>query len=173
MNLFVLDMDPIVAARYHCDKHVGKMAVEAFQQLASAAMRNGALECQLPITKAGTPAKGGYQNHPCTIWCGDSRINYMWASAYGEALCYQFRKRYGKQHFCQKGIEKLSKLDYLLPIRTLTPFALAMPDEFKSSCAVKSYRDYYHTKKFAKWDRGVEAPHWFKLERDQDEDNSK
>ena len=36
MNIFVLDRDPEVAARYHCDKHVCKMILEAGQMLCTA-----------------------------------------------------------------------------------------------------------------------------------------
>jgi len=31
MNIFVLDLDPELAAQYHCDKHVPKLCVEATQ----------------------------------------------------------------------------------------------------------------------------------------------
>ena len=59
-----------------------------------------------------------------------------------------------------------------------TPFALAMPDEFKVDAygrkwdtspyfggaedAVKAYRRYYHSKTFAKWEKGTPAPHWWR-----------
>ena len=64
---------------------------------------------------------------------------------------------------------------------SLTPFALAMPDEYKTAyvegvavlCnplikhaegddAVKAYRAYYHSKTFAKWEKGTPAPDWWK-----------
>jgi len=43
----------------------------------------------------------------------------------------------------------------------LNPFALAMPDEFKTDNAVESYRAYYHSKaSFAKWTRR-KPPTWW------------
>jgi hypothetical protein len=36
MNIFVLDENPTLAAKYHCDKHIVKMAVESNQMLATA-----------------------------------------------------------------------------------------------------------------------------------------
>ena len=38
MNIFFIDRDPVLAARYHCDKHVPKMIVE-YAQLMSTAHR--------------------------------------------------------------------------------------------------------------------------------------
>ena len=35
MNIFVLDEDPIVAAKMYCDIHLPKMVVELYQQLGS------------------------------------------------------------------------------------------------------------------------------------------
>jgi hypothetical protein len=45
----------------------------------------------------------------------------------------------------------------------LTPFALAMPEEYQSEDPVKAYRDYYKADKsyFAKWDKGAPAPDWW------------
>lgn len=68
----------------------------------------------------------------------------------------------------------------------LTPFALAMPDEHRPmwvsghkgimfpddyadkrithashQTAVKAYRRYYHSKQFAKWEKGTPAPDWW------------
>ena len=36
MNIFILDKNPIKAAREHCDKHVVKMIVESGQMLSTA-----------------------------------------------------------------------------------------------------------------------------------------
>jgi hypothetical protein len=36
MNVFMLDHDPLLAAKYHCDKHVVKMVVETAQMLSTA-----------------------------------------------------------------------------------------------------------------------------------------
>jgi hypothetical protein len=190
MNIFVLDEDPIVAAKMYCDKHIPKMCVELLQQLGSAAIRHGATPDIMPLTKKGTPLKGGYHNHPCSIWVSMSRDNYLWAAHHGAALCEEYTKRFGKEHFCSIGIEVLYGLSHLIPEGGLTPFALAMPDEFRPHLnehigapfdlvpnddftfishasgddAVQAYRRYYHSKAFAKWEKGRPMPDWFSLE---------
>jgi hypothetical protein len=44
----------------------------------------------------------------------------------------------------------------------LTPFAQAMPDEYRDDDAVKAYQAYYHSKQFAKWEKGTPAPDWWR-----------
>jgi hypothetical protein len=44
----------------------------------------------------------------------------------------------------------------------LTSFAQAMPDEYRDADAVKAYQAYYHSKQFAKWDKGTPAPDWWR-----------
>lgn len=164
MNIFVLDEHPKQAAKYHCDKHVVKMVTELYQQMGSAVIRHGAKPEQMPLTSKGTPLKGGYHNHPCTRWCGDSRINYMWASTHALELCNEYTKRYGKVHGCEAGIRHLADMQYMIEGEGITPFALAMPDEYKTSDPVESYRNYYLGAKhsFAKWKTG-NIPHWWKI----------
>ena len=165
MNIFVLDEHPVVAAKYNCDKHVVKMVLELFQQLGSAVIRHGAKPDQMPLTSKGTPLKGGYHNHPCTRWCGDSRINYMWASTHAIALCKEYTARYGKIHSCEAGIKQLAEMQHMIPGSSITPFALAMPDEYKCHDAVTEYRNYYlnDKKSFAKWSKLNNTPYWWKI----------
>jgi hypothetical protein len=52
------------------------------------------------------------------------------------------------------------------PRAGLTPFALAMPDEYKapSGNAVESYRAYYMSpekRRIASWKKGRPAPEWY------------
>jgi len=165
MNIFVLDEDPVKAAQYYCDKHVPKMCVELFQQLGSAVIRHGAKPEQMPLTSKGTPLKGGYHNHPCTRWCGDSRENFKWAIDHAYSLCQEYTKRYNKMHKCETGILHLSFMTSFIPEGQLTNYALAMPDEYKTNDAVESYRTYYLKDKryFAKWDKLNNIPDWWIL----------
>tara|TARA_R100000951_G_scaffold9424_1_gene8352 strand:+ start:368 stop:829 length:462 start_codon:yes stop_codon:yes gene_type:complete len=146
----------------YCDKHSPKMVVELLQQLGSAVIRHGATPDMMPLTKKGTPLKGGYHRHPCTIWCGDSRANYVWATLHAIELCEEYTRRFGKTHFCEKGILQLVYMAHLIPEGELTPFAQAMPDEYRNDDAVVAYRAYYHSKQFAKWDKGTPAPNWWR-----------
>ena len=166
MNIFVLDLDPVTAARMHCDKHVPKMCVEAAQMMASALRRHGATDEDMPLTKSGTPYKGGYKHHPCTVWAGDSRDNFTWLARHAQALLKEFESRFGKEHACWRPIIKMNILIMdmrkVIPNNRLTPFAQAMPDEYRDDDVVKAYRDYYHSKQFAKWEKGTPAPDWWR-----------
>ena len=165
MNIFALDEDPQIAARMHCDKHVPKLCVEVTQMMVSAARRHGATDNDVPLTKAGTPHKGGYHHHPVTVWVGDSRENYMWSFWHGIALCQEFQYRFKKEHACLRQLTVLGSLFRFVPEGKLTPFAQAMPDEYKNSCAITAYRDYYFYDKReniqCEWKRGRDVPGWF------------
>jgi len=163
MNIFVLDKDPMVAASYHCDKHVSKMCVELLQQLGSAVIRHGAEPWEMPLTAKGTPLKGGYHNHPCTRWVGDSRANFNWAAMHGIGLCTEYTNRYHKIHACERGILHLMQMAEMIPDGPLTPFAQAMPVEYKCIDPVRAYRTYYinDKKPFAKWEKLNNTPAWW------------
>ena len=165
MNIFVLNKDPKIAAQDHCDKHCVKMVLELYQQLGSAARRHGATDPQMPLTQSGKPLKGGYHNHPCTRWCGDSRSNFDWAAKHAIALAEEYTYRYGKQHACEKGIRHLAKMRDMIPEGRLTRFAQAMPDEYRNECAVTAYRDYYSIDKRnnikVEWNKTRTHPEWW------------
>jgi len=146
----------------HCDKHVPKMCVEAAQMMASALRRHGATDEQMPLTKAGTPYKGGYAHHPCTVWAGDNRDNFTWLSFHALALSGEYKNRFGKTHACKVPIEQMVAMIDIIPEGEQTPFALAMPDEYRDDDAVKAYRAYYHSKQFAKWEKFRSAPDWWR-----------
>ena len=162
MNIFVLDRNPVTAARMHCDKHIPKMCVEAAQMIASALRRHGATDDMMPLTKSGTPYKGGYKHHPCTVWAGDSFANWFWLWNHGMALCEEYEKRFGKEHACYEPISFMGGSTVQWPSYKFTPFAQAMPDEYRNEDAVKAYRAYYHSKQFAKWEKGTPAPDWWR-----------
>ena len=82
MNIFILDEDPIQAARMQCDKHVVKMPLESAQML-SAAHRT------IDYDTLPTDSKiyqVSHQHHPCTKWVMKSLANYMWLWNHFKAL---------------------------------------------------------------------------------------
>tara|TARA_R100000406_G_scaffold96190_1_gene93141 strand:- start:6918 stop:7448 length:531 start_codon:yes stop_codon:yes gene_type:complete len=176
MNIFVLDENPIVAAEMHCDKHVPKLIVETAQMMASALRRHGATDEVMPIAQtSGKPYKGGYHNHPCTIFVGDTHMNYLWTAHLGIALCREYQKRFQRTHACQAPIYQMMDLFHMIPIGGLTEFARAfqkdnpdMDDLYDTSkfTAVEAYRQYYLRGKahFAKWERGTPAPSWWVIQ---------
>ena len=162
MNIFILHSDPRLAARMLCDKHCSKMIVETAQMMAAGLIAHGVEPNEMPLTKGGTPYRGGYANHPCTRWSYESRANFVWLAQHGWWLCQEYTLRYGKVHACQSPIEQMWFLDKRITEGELTPFAQAMPDEFRDDDAVVAYRAYYHSKQFAKWNKGTPAPDWWR-----------
>jgi hypothetical protein len=150
MNIFVLDKNPHVAAMYACDRHVIKMILESAQMLCS-------------VQPEGTaPYKRAFYNHPCTKWVRASSANYDWLIEHARALCAEYSRRYGKVHKSEKAIGWCDANRPKLPDGGLTPFAQAMPEEYKNEDAVKAYRNYYRNDKrrFATW-KNVDPPTWF------------
>jgi hypothetical protein len=151
MNIFVLHLDPEVAAQMACDKHVVKMILETAQML-----------CAVGASKGhAMPYKATHTKHPCTIWAGASRANWSWLVKHGMALCLEYTKRYDKIHKSQAVIEHCRDMKINFNYQELTPFAQAMPQQYKSKCAVSAYRDYYRGEKarFAKWK--TKTPSWW------------
>ena len=150
MNIFVLDKNPHVAAMYACDKHVVKMILESAQMLCS-------------VQPEGTaPYKRSFYNHPCTKWVRASSANYDWLIEHALALCAEYSRRYGKVHKSEKVIDWCDANRPELPDVGLTPFAQAMPEDYKNEDAVEAYRTYYRNDKrrFATW-KDVDPPTWF------------
>ena len=146
MNIFVLDLDPVKAARAMDCVRVPKMVVESAQMMASALRRHGATDEQMPLTRSGTPYKGGYHHHPCTVWAGESQENWMWLAHHAMQLCEEYYKRFNKMHACTDPIYHMIGLQKIIPNTELTPFAQAMPDEYKDDDPVVAYRAYYMSK---------------------------
>lgn len=157
MNIFILDEDPKTAATMYCDKHIPKMVLELGQMLSTAHRLCG------DRTWDGM-YKEAYVNHPCTKWVRKSRANYKWAATHFFGLANQYQIRFGKIHKTLKdhGVF-LWERPALIEAEGLTPFAQAMPDDYKDGCAVTAYQTYYWNDKrrFAKWERGIEAPYWW------------
>jgi len=150
MNIFILDKDPTLAAQYQCDKHVVKMVLETAQLLCTVVSDLG----------ADVPYKATHRKHPCTLWAAESRQNFEWLVEHGISLAEEYTLRYDREHKSEAVIRLAAKHSRLLPDKGLTPWAQAMPDEYKAACAVEAYRAYYIGEKlhFAVWSLG--SPYW-------------
>ena len=155
MNIFVLDKDPKIAATMLCDKHVVKMIVETAQMLCTIAHGLG---------NTSVPYKSTHKNHPCTLWAAKSRENWNWLLEHGIEMSAEYTRRYGRVHKSLAVIQWCSNIPNLPPHSALTPFAQAMPIQYKNDCAVTAYRSYYEGEKagFAKWK--TTPPAWWKLQ---------
>jgi hypothetical protein len=144
MNIFYLDHNPVLAAQYHCDKHVVKMILESAQLL-----------CTAINVQAGeqiTPYKSTHVTHPCTIWAGASIENWLWLSdlAYNLESEWRYRWQHDKYHQSISVIDKITfKLaESLLPAGPMTEPPKCMPSLYHiANDTVSSYRYYYKVSK--------------------------
>ena len=157
MNIFVTDWDPHRSAKVLPDKHVVKMPLETCQML-SIIFSHWYYDWgdDLVKKKDGTPysvKKGAFRNHPCTKWVAESDHNIQWLLQHGISLCEEYTYRYGKTHACEKSITLAALLyQYGCPDKH-TPFARAMPDEFKyddTIDTITAYRRYVSSKPWVK-----------------------
>jgi hypothetical protein len=196
MNLFILSLNPAKIAEYMMDKHIAKIILEAVQML-----------CTTQRLLVGDKPGGGcdpcvykiaHKNHPVTIWCRASQANFICTLVLIDAMHTEWKYRYGhpahKQHkshsvaqYLRQNIPPATAFERVKVAGIMTPFALAMPDEFKirmnvmdtSTCdgaatgtshgkdiydAVASYRSYYLSdpkRRIAKWAKLRETPLWY------------
>ena len=152
MNVFVLSDNPQQAAKWHVDKHVVKMPLEASQLLCSVYW----------MQKIAAPYKMTHKNHPCAIFARQSCLNFNWVYEYGKALCAEYTTRYGKVHkslavldWCYNNSHELIFNEY-----EMTKFPLAMPNEYKVQCPIQSYRNYYKLGKAHLHNWKLNRPDW-------------
>lgn len=155
MNIFVLDFDPILAAKYHNDKHCVAMVRETAQLLSSAhhVLNSDFVDGCYKLT---------HKNHPCSIWTRSSVDNYKWLYSLFTALSDEYTTRYNKVHksfiTCN---ESLSHVPTGLPNCGITEFPKCMPEYCKKPDVVESYRTLYMLDKayFSTWK--TNKPEWF------------
>lgn len=167
MNLFILSLIQKEIAESMMDKHVSKILLEAVQMLCSA---KRVLE---PTDMHECLYKIAHKNHPVTIWCRKSKANFVWVLDLVDHLHAEWRFRYGhketkfhKSYLVAQYLRENMPPDYAFEETGLTPFALAMPDEYKTDDPVLSYRNYYMSeekRKIATWNKRREKPAWYVL----------
>jgi hypothetical protein len=180
VNIFILDENPLAAARMHCDKHVPKMVVESAQMLSTAHRMLDGKEYLAP-SKSGKRMtkhyllernddviyKAVHAAHPCTVWTMQSASNYIWHYGLFHALSEEFEYRFKKIH---RSWDILKDILSVIPKNITdigpTPYAKAMkayPDIAVIENPVEAYRQFYIADKieFAKWEKGRSAPTWW------------
>ena len=158
MNIFVLDTDPVVAARLHCDRHVVKMPLEAAQILCTALHLHG----------VATTYKPTHAGHPCVRWAAETRSNFRWLAIHGLALVEEHGIRYAhtaagrRGHASKAVLLEAAGLAGSIPDGPLTPFELVMPASMRGPDPVASYRRYYAAEKsaIATWRSPRTRPSW-------------
>jgi len=178
MNLFILSLDPAKTAEYMMDKHIAKIILEAVQMLCTTQrlLLGGSSGDIDPCVY-----KIAHKNHPVTIWCRASQANFIWTLDLIDAMHTEWKYRYDhpaqKQHksyvvaqYLRQNIPPATAFERVKVPGIMTPFALAMPDEFKVRVAagvydaVASYRSYYLSepkRRIAKWGKLRGMPVWY------------
>jgi hypothetical protein len=132
MNLFFISRDPKKCAKYQTDAHVCKMPTETAQILCNV----------LFIHNHPTPWKEFNPKHTIVRWANLSKANWMWTYRLGIELCKEYTYRYGKVHKAESIIKSLECPPELPDVPFSDPY-LAMPDEYKSTNSLNSYRRFY------------------------------
>jgi hypothetical protein len=166
MNLFILSIIQKEIAEAMMDKHVSKILLEAVQMLCTAKRVLDPDDDTNSILY-----RQAHLNHPVTIWCRTSRHNFIWVLDLIEELHKEWRYRYGhsdtkyhKSYLVALHLREHIPSDDKFADVGLTPFALAMPDKYKTSDPVISYRNYYMSEekqKIATWNKKREKPDWY------------
>ena len=143
MNIFGIDTDTTSCATYHTDRHIVKMPLETAQMVSFVYYHKDLWDGEVPNLLMNFSA--GHDKHPCSLWLRENLVNFLWTCEFGIKLIEEYRFRYDSQkHERCKMIFEWS-LDNLpnLPVGEFTPFAKAMPEEYKVDCSIESYRNYY------------------------------
>lgn len=145
MNIFATSPFPAESAICLPDKHIVKMPLECCQMLSIVASEKWGHGYGYLYKTDRTPyktEKGAFRNHPCTQWAAKSIDNAYWLIKHGMNLCDEFQLRYGKAHSCYN---TLLEAYYLFPkgkLTNVTPFARAMPGEFKYDTSIDTFEAY-------------------------------
>lgn len=157
MNIFIVDRDPIIAARQLPDRHVTKMILESCQML-SLVFSDHYWDIGTVSKIDGTPfktAKGSFKNHPCTKWAAESVAHCAWLIQHACGLSQEFYYRYGKKHGLHKSVLETKKLFHRETGEAITfwqnteSFARAMPEVLKNDESlddITAYRYYLNMK---------------------------
>jgi hypothetical protein len=139
MNIFYLHSNPRQAAIMQCDTHVVKMTLESAQLLSTA---HRELDGDDWADKEGL-YRSTHKNHPSAVWARSSDEHYGWLYRHFNALCDEYRYRYGKEHLSWRKLGDALAND---PVNIRTGWVdppQCMPDEYKHKKTTRAYRNYY------------------------------
>jgi hypothetical protein len=156
MNIFAVDRDPRRAARCLGDRHVVKMTLETAQILCTVARLHG----------HRAPYRSTHVHHPCVVWAAERHANFRWLVLHGLALAEEYERRFGRKHRSGRVIGSIARRQAGPPKdgKRRSPFALAMPEQYRGRDAVASYRRYYRGEKarLVSYRAPARAPRWWR-----------
>ena len=161
VNLFYLDKDPKKCAKYYCDKHVSKIAIEIAQILSQVHHNIGT---KTPPYK---PCKVVGKTLKPYLWAMESKDNYLYCCNLAKELLKEYKFRYNKkEHKCDKPINwLLNNIPDKIIKKKLTKFKLtenvAIYEKYFNNPVVASRYIYVDFKcKNDKWTKRGK-PKWF------------
>ena len=155
MNRFLIECFPHEIAQSLCDKHIVKMPLEEATMLSLAIYRytgkDGETFAEF-IERTGLQ-KGSprHLTHPCTIWAGDTRANYMWGLKLLEEMSKEYTRRYGRVHKCSLHLPRLKELAIHIPDGNITEHPQCFGEvkerlQTQEHWPINAYRSYYKWK---------------------------
>ncbi len=163
VNFFYLDKNPLICAKYYCDKHVVKIPIEIAQILSKI---HHILKTKVDFQMIYANSKVVKESLGPYIWSISSLENYIWTCELGLALIFEYKYRFDKTtHKTEQVLQYL--LDNPPPIKSqgITPFIMTNKyDMFQyiSSNPITNARYNYCEMKCAndKWTKRTK-PKWF------------
>lgn len=111
MNIFAVSIDPTECAKALDDKRLRKMIIESAQMMCTVLRSLG----------ADAPYKSTHGKHPCTLWTGETRANFVWHLSLLQAMEDEYVYRFDKHHASYlKCYEYLVSNSHLIKLGLLT-----------------------------------------------------
>lgn len=144
MNIFATNICPIQSAKEHNNVHLVKMILESAQLLSTA---------HYVLDGEQVGYKPTHRNHPCAIWVRQCSGNYLWLYTHFQALCAEYTFRTNKVHKSSALISALATPPWNIVNSNLTPFAMAMPEQYQKLGILDQTKAYqaYLNDKFDEW----------------------
>ena len=165
MNIFAIEdnkaggIDWIKSAQSQDNYRVVKMILESCQILSTVLNEQG----------IDAPYRSFNPKHPSCLWAAESSDNFTNLVVHCAAMIEEYEERFNKTHKCKAVLTKIINLFEAsnFPTDKPTPLRMAMPDIFRSSNIVESYRKFYASKPRVRYPK-EKIPSWFKEYRKEE-----
>ena len=158
MNIFAIEgdvatgqIDWVKSAKSQDNLRVVKMILESCQILSTVLNEQG----------IQAPYRSFNPKHPSCLWAAESADNFVNLAIHCEAMIVEYGQRFGKTHKCSAVLQQIIELfdPDLFPTSDPTPLRLAIPDEYKTSNPILSYRRFYASKPRLRYPKN-KVPDW-------------
>lgn len=146
------EIDWTASARSHDNYRLSRSLIVTTQIVSAILIEHGFKTKVKPIS----------HNHPLYLWTVESSANVNNIFCFGDGLFNEFYLRFNKDHKSGKLLQEMRRDINLIKFEDNgnTSFPLAMPDEFKTSDIVQSYRNFWVSKEKMRYPK-KKVPDWF------------